>query len=75
MKIIQNTKKENWSRSLQRPTKSDEDIAKTVNQILSKVTKHREFAVNKYKSNIDGIEFPDFVLSDDALKETVQQYT
>ena len=69
MKIIENPKKENWSRLLQRPTQSVEDIENTVNQIFLDVKQHGDFAVNKYTSIFDGIELDDFVVSEDELKD------
>jgi len=69
MKTIVNPKREDWSRLLQRPTQSIEDIENTVNQIFQDVQQHGDFAVSKYTSIFDGIELDDFIVSEQEIKE------
>lgn len=55
MKTILNPKRANWSKILERPTKTVDDIENTVNQIFTEVKEYKDVAVNKYTSKFDGI--------------------
>lgn len=55
MKTILNPKRADWSKILERPTKTVDDIENTVNQIFTEVKEHKDIAVNKYTSKFDGI--------------------
>jgi histidinol dehydrogenase len=55
MNTILNPKRADWSKILERPTKTVDDIENTVNQIFTEVKEHKDIAVNKYTSKFDGI--------------------
>lgn len=55
MKTILNPKRANWSKILERPTKTVDDIENQVNQIFTEVKEYKDVAVNKYTSKFDGI--------------------
>jgi histidinol dehydrogenase len=55
MNTILNPKRADWSKILERPTKTLDDIENTVNQIFTEVKEHKDIAVNKYTSKFDGI--------------------
>ena len=63
METIFNPKKEIWSKILQRPTQSVEDIENTVNQIFIDVKQHGDTAISKYTSIFDGAEFEESIVS------------
>tara|TARA_R110002073_G_scaffold128999_4_gene275184 strand:- start:5206 stop:6489 length:1284 start_codon:yes stop_codon:yes gene_type:complete len=56
MKTIKYPKREDWSRILQRPTQTVDDIESTVNQVFSDVQRNGDVAVQKYTSMFDGVE-------------------
>ena len=55
MNTILNPKRADWSKILERPTKTVDDIENTVNQIFDDVKENKDIAVNKYTSKFDGI--------------------
>jgi histidinol dehydrogenase len=67
MKIINNPTKENWSHILKRPTKTVDDIEKTVNQIFDDVQKNGDAAVNKYTQLFDGIAINNKLVSSEEI--------
>ena len=69
MKIIENPKKDDWSKLLQRPTQSVEDIEDTVNQVFQDVQQNGDFAISKYTSIFDGAELDDFIVSVEEINE------
>ncbi|MEO9570004.1 MAG: histidinol dehydrogenase [Polaribacter sp.] len=71
MKIINNPSKETWSQILERPTKTVDDIEKTVNQIFEDVQKNGDTAVNKYTSRFDGITLENNLVSSEEINEAI----
>jgi len=69
MKLIENPKRKDWSALLQRPTQSIEDIEDTVNQIFQDVQLNGDFAVAKYTSIFDGVEFDDCIVSEEEINK------
>lgn len=69
MKLIENPKRKDWSALLQRPTQSIEDIEDTVNQIFKDVQLNGDFAVAKYTSIFDGVEFDDCIVSEEEINK------
>ena len=55
MRLIENPKREDWLRLLQRPTQTVEDIEATVNQVFDDVSKNGDKAIEKYTSLFDGV--------------------
>ncbi|WP_223034464.1 histidinol dehydrogenase [Hanstruepera marina] len=60
MIVIENPKKENWSRILKRPTQTVHDIENTVNLIFDDVKRNGDQAVSKYTCMFDGAILNDF---------------
>ena len=71
MKSILNPSKETWSKILERPTKTVDDIENTVNQIFEDVQKNGDKAVNKYTQLFDGVSLKDNLVSDLEINEAV----
>ncbi len=55
MRLIENPKREDWLRLLQRPTQTVEDIEAMVNQVFEDVSKNGDKAIEKYTSLFDGV--------------------
>ena len=55
MKTYINPKTSEWSKLLERPTKTIDDIEATVNQIFDDVNKNGDKAIDKYTSMFDGV--------------------
>ena len=71
MKTINNPSKETWSQILERPTKTVDDIEKTVNQIFEEVQKNGDKAVQKYTELFDGISLDNNIVSEAEITEAV----
>jgi len=71
MNAIINPSKETWSEVLKRPTKTVDDIEKTVNQIFEEVQKNGDKAVNKYTQLFDGVSLENNLVSEIEIKEAV----
>lgn len=66
MKTILNPNQKDWKKILERPTKTVDDIEKTVLQIFDDVQKNGDFAVEKYTQLFDGVSNSNkFVTSDE----------
>ena len=72
MRIIDNPKKEDWFKLLQRPTQTVNDIENTVNQIFDDVKRNGDKAVAKYTSMFDGASLDDFKVSIDEFNQAEQ---
>ena len=71
MKNINNPQRKDWNKILQRPTKTVEDIEKTVNQIFGDIQKNGDAAVNKYTQLFDGVSVDNAVASIEEINEAV----
>jgi histidinol dehydrogenase len=71
MKTIINPPKENWPQLLQRPTKTVDDIEKTVNQIFDDIQRNGDKAVEKYTQLFDGVTPGNSVVSVDEIAAAV----
>lgn len=73
MKNINNPQRKDWNQILQRPTKTVEDIEKTVNQIFDDVQKNGDVAVNKYTQLFDGVSLDNTIVSIEEINEAVAE--
>jgi histidinol dehydrogenase len=71
MKTIITPPKESWSQLLQRPTKTVDDIEKTVNQIFDDIQRNGDKAVEKYTQLFDGVMPENTVVSLDEIAAAV----
>ncbi len=68
MKKIINPDRNQWEEILKRPTKSVEDVEKTVYQIFSEVKSRGNEAVAKYTQLFDGISLETEIVSEEEIK-------
>jgi len=68
MKTILNPKRANWSKILERPTKTVDDIENQVNQIFTEVKEYKDVAVNKYTSKFDGITLKNNLVTEQEIE-------
>ena len=68
MKTIKYPKREDWSEILKRPTQTIDDIEATVNQIFEDVERNGDAAIQKYTSLFDGVELPDYMVSEEEIE-------
>lgn len=68
MKIIENPNKENWSKLLQRPTQTVDDIENTVELIFDDIKRNGDQAVSKYTTMFDGAVLKNFVVTDNEIE-------
>ena len=71
MKTIINPQKSTWSQLLQRPTKTVDDIEKTVTEIFTEVKKEGDKAVQKYTQLFDGVALENNLVSEAEIEEAV----
>ncbi|MFY9242605.1 MAG: histidinol dehydrogenase [Polaribacter sp.] len=71
MKTILNPQKKDWSKILQRPTKTVDDIEKTVNQIFDDVKRNGDKSVNKYTKLFDGVSTENSLVSKEEIDEAI----
>jgi len=69
MKKIINPPKGNWTKILERPTQTLEDIETTVTQIFQDVQLNGDFAIMKYTSLFDGVELESSIVSENEIIE------
>ncbi|WP_066218061.1 histidinol dehydrogenase [Formosa haliotis] len=67
MKIIENPDRSDWSELLKRPTKTVNDIEKTVTQIFDDVKRNGDEAVAKYTSLFDGVSLEENVVTEEEI--------
>ncbi|RCS26894.1 histidinol dehydrogenase [Polaribacter sp. WD7] len=72
MKFINNPSKELWSKILERPTKTVDDIEKTVTQIFEEVQKNGDSAVNKYTQQFDGVSLKNNIVSTAEINAAIE---
>ena len=68
MKVILNPKKETWSKILERPTKTVDDIEASVSRIFKEVQETGDDAVNKYTKQFDQVQLASNLVSDKEIK-------
>tara|TARA_B110000091_G_scaffold213639_1_gene263688 strand:- start:1518 stop:2798 length:1281 start_codon:yes stop_codon:yes gene_type:complete len=71
MKIIINPSKKDWTKILQRPTKTVDDIENTVNQIFDDVQRNGDSAVRKYTTLFDGVSLENNIVSIEEIQEAI----
>jgi len=71
MKTIINPSKKDWSKILQRPTKTVDDIENTVNQIFDDVQRNGDAAVHKYTQLFDGVSLESNIVSYEEIQEAI----
>ena len=71
MKTIINPQKSTWSQLLQRPTKTVDDIEKTVTEIFTEVKKEGDKAIQKYTQLFDGVTLENNLVSEAEIEEAV----
>ena len=71
MKIIINPSKKDWTKILQRPTKTVDDIENTVNQIFDDVQRNGDSAVRKYTTLFDGVSLENNIVSNEEIQEAI----
>ena len=71
MKTIINPQRKDWNVILKRPTKSVEDIEKTVQQIFEEVQQKGDVAVDKYTSFFDNVSLEKTIVSVNEIKEAI----
>ena len=72
MKTILNPAKSAWKTILERPTKTVDDIEKTVLQIFDDVKKNGDIAVDKYTSLFDGVQIKEKLVTATEIEEAIQ---
>ena len=72
MKTILNPAKTAWKKILERPTKTVDDIEKTVLQIFDDVQKNGDAAVDKYTSLFDGVQLKEKLVTTIEIDEAIQ---
>ena len=72
MKTILNPAKSAWKNILERPTKTVDDIEKTVLQIFDDVQKNGDTAVDKYTSLFDGVQLKDKLVTSAEIEAAIQ---
>ena len=73
MKIIKNPPRKDWSKVLQRPTQTIEDIENTVIQIFDDIKRHGDTAISKYTAMFDGVTLNSNSVSENEIAEASNQ--
>lgn len=63
MKVINNPVKKDWTKILERPTKTVKDIEGTVNEVFLDIQKNGDKAVAKYTQKFDGVSLENNLVS------------
>lgn len=71
MKTIINPQKSTWSQILQRPTKTVDNIEKTITEIFTEVKKEGDKAVQKFTQLFDGVALENNLVSEAEMEEAV----
>ena len=71
MKTITNPQRKDWNTILQRPTKTVDDIEKTVNQIFDDVKLNGDIAIKKYTQKFDGVSLENTIVSEQEIQEAI----
>ncbi|SDU06224.1 histidinol dehydrogenase [Polaribacter sp. Hel1_33_78] len=75
MKTIINPSKKDWTQILERPTKTVDDIEKTVNQIFEDIHRNGNAAVQKYTDLFDGVSLENNIVSVEEIDEAITEVT
>ena len=73
MQIIENPQRKDWSRVLQRPTQTIENIENTVIQIFDDVKRHGDKAVEKYTAMFDGVSLESNLVNEQEIQEAMNR--
>ncbi|HKK11798.1 MAG TPA: histidinol dehydrogenase [Flavobacteriaceae bacterium] len=73
MRIIENPKRKEWSRLLQRPTQTIEDIEKTVIQIFDDIKRNGDKAIEKYTAMFDGVTLKSGLVDGKEIENAIGQ--
>lgn len=73
MKKIYNPQLQDWSEILKRPTQTFNDIEETVKGIFKEVQQKGDQAVLKYTSLFDGINFTNFIVSQNEIDIAINE--
>ena len=71
MKTILNPPKQDWSKILERPTKTVDDIEGIVNEVFSDVQQNGDKAIANYTQKFDGVFIENNVVSEEEIKEAI----
>jgi len=71
MKIINNPLKKDWSKVLERPTKTVDDIEGVVNEVFKDVQQNGDAAIAKYTTKFDGVSLENNLVSEKEIQEAV----
>ena len=71
MKTILNPPKQDWSKILERPTKTVDDIEGIVNEVFSDVQQNGDRAIANYTQKFDGVFIENNVVSEEEIKEAI----
>ncbi|MGG5486045.1 histidinol dehydrogenase [Gaetbulibacter sp. PBL-D1] len=72
METIINPSKAQWSKILQRPTKTIDDIENTVTQVFDDVKRNGDKAVSKYTSLFDGVDLKSSLVTSSEIQKAVE---
>ncbi len=73
MKTYINPDKNSWSKLLERPTKTVDDIENTVNLVFEDVKRNGDKAILKYTSMFDGVTLDNFKVSIDEFERAEEK--
>jgi histidinol dehydrogenase len=73
MKTIIYPSKKDWTQILERPTKTVDDIEKTVNQIFEDIHRNGNAAVQKYTDLFDGVSLENNIVSVEEIDEAITE--
>ena len=71
MKTITNPQRKDWNKILERPTKTVDDIEKTVNQIFDEVKLNGDVAIKTYTQKFDGVSIENTLVSEQEIQEAI----
>ena len=72
MKTIINPSQETWSKILERPTKTVDDIEKIVNEIFEDVKNNGDTAINNYTKKFDGVSLENNLVSNAEIENAIE---
>ncbi|MCH3882113.1 MULTISPECIES: histidinol dehydrogenase [Tenacibaculum] len=71
MNTIINPSKKDWTKILERPTKTVDDIEGVVNEIFADVQQNGDAAINKYTTKFDGVSLENTIVSEKEIEEAI----
>ena len=72
MRLIENPKREDWSKLLKRPTKTVNDIESIVNQVFDDIQTNGDKAVAKYTLKFDGVDLDSSYTTEQEIMKASQ---